>query len=162
VGSQGSRLQPVKSSDVLKTTLDTLRESIREAGAEIEVVGPLPVVLADESQLFQVFQNLIGNAIKFRSADAPKIIVQVTPRTSSFVFSIKDNGIGIDMRYADRIFQMFQRLHDKRKYEGSGIGLAITKRIVERHGGQIWFESASGVGTTFFFTMHAARGSAAR
>jgi len=154
VGSQGGRLQPVKSGEVLTITLDTLSGPIRDAGAEVEVVGELPVVLADESQLFQVFQNLVANAIKFRSTAPPKVSVQAIPRGDSWLFSIRDNGIGINMRYADRIFHMFQRLHDKRKYEGSGIGLAIAKRIVERHGGQIWVESdGTSQGSTFYIRL---------
>lgn len=153
VGSQGGHLRPVDASKVLHAAVESLGEAIRESGATIDVSGTLPVVLADESQLLQLFQNLVANAIKFRSDSAPKISVQATFRNGRWVFALKDNGIGIDMRYADRIFQMFQRLHDKTRYEGSGIGLAIAKRIVERHGGQIWFESSRGTGTTFFFTM---------
>ena len=156
VGSQGVRLRTVNTGDVLQTTLTSLGELIRESSAEIEVVGALPTVLADEGQLLQVFQNLIANAIKFRSHAPPMVTVEAARRSSCWVFSLKDNGIGIDMRYADRIFNMFQRLHDKDTYEGSGIGLAITKRIVERHGGKIWFESADKAGTTFFFTLPAA------
>jgi light-regulated signal transduction histidine kinase (bacteriophytochrome) len=155
VGSQGVRLRSVDTGEVLQTTLTTLGELIRESGAVIEVVGALPIVLADEGQLFQVFQNLIANAIKFRSYAPPTVTMEATRRNGSWVFSLKDNGIGIDMKHADRIFHMFQRLHDKDSYEGSGIGLAISKRIIERHGGKIWFESADNAGTTFFFTLPA-------
>jgi signal transduction histidine kinase len=153
VGSQGGHLRPVDASKVLHAAVESLGEAIRESGATIDVSGTLPVVLADDSQLFQLFQNLVANAIKFRSDSSPKISVHAAFRNGRWVFALQDNGIGIDMRYADRIFQMFQRLHDKTRYEGSGIGLAIAKRIVERHGGQIWFESSRGTGTTFFFTM---------
>lgn len=97
-----------------------------------------------------------GNAIKFRSSEPPKISVQATRRGTRWMFAVKDNGIGIDIRYAEKIFQMFQRLHEKGRYDGSGIGLAITKRIVEGHGGRVWFESTPGAGTTFFFTLPAA------
>jgi PAS domain S-box-containing protein len=157
VGSQGGRMRPVDAGKVLQAAVESLGEAVGESRASIEVSGALPVVLADESQLFQLFQNLVANAIKFRSDSSPRISVQAAYRNSRWVFALKDNGIGIDMRYADRIFQMFQRLHDKTRYAGSGIGLAIAKRIVERHGGQIWFESAGGAGTTFFFTMPSAK-----
>jgi PAS domain S-box-containing protein len=157
VGSQGGRMRPVDAGKVLQAAVEFLGEAARESQATIEVSGSLPVVLADESQLFQLFQNLVANGIKFRSDTPPRISVQATFRSSRWVFAVKDNGIGIDKRYSDRIFQMFQRLHDKSRYEGSGIGLAIAKRIVERHGGQIWFESAGGTGTTFFFTMPSAK-----
>jgi PAS domain S-box-containing protein len=153
VGSQSARISPVKAGEILRTALKSLDHSIRESDARIEIVEPMPVVLADEGQLSQVFQNLIGNAIKFRSEAAPRIRVQASLRNTRWVFAISDNGIGIDMRYAERIFQMFQRLHERGQYDGSGIGLAITKRIVERHGGQIWLKSAVGAGTTFFFTV---------
>jgi light-regulated signal transduction histidine kinase (bacteriophytochrome) len=109
-----------------------------------------------------VFQNLIANAIKFKSKEPPRIRVRASRRNNQWVFAVSDNGIGIDMRYAERIFQMFQRLHERGQYEGSGIGLAITKRIVERHGGQIWLESADGAGTTFFFTVPSAGGTATK
>jgi signal transduction histidine kinase len=157
VGSQGGRMRPVDAGKVLQAAIESLGEAIRETGATVDVSGTLPVVHADESQLVQLFQNLIANAIKFRSPASPTICVQAAFRNNRWEFAFKDNGIGIDMRYSDRIFQMFQRLHDKASYEGSGIGLAIAKRIVERHGGQIWFESAGGVGTTFFFTMPSAK-----
>jgi PAS domain S-box-containing protein len=153
VGSQARRLVPVDSGQVLRTVIDSLDRLIRESGATVSVEGALPRVLADEGQLGQVFQNLIGNAIKFKGSAPPKISVQATRRGNRWVFSVKDNGIGMDMRYAERIFQMFQRLHEKGTYEGSGIGLAITKRIVDGHGGRVWCESTLGVGTTFFFTL---------
>jgi PAS domain S-box-containing protein len=158
VGSRSDGFHAVKAEDVVRTVLGFLAESIREAGASIEVKGSLPTVLADEGQLSQVFQNLISNAIKFRGTEPLRILVQATPQDGRWTFAVKDNGIGIDMRYADRIFQMFQRLHEKGRYEGSGIGLAITKRIVERHGGRVWIESSEGAGTTFFFTLSPAKG----
>jgi PAS domain S-box-containing protein len=155
VGSQGKPLQPVASEAVLQRVLTVLRAQILKAGATVQA-QPLPLVLADEGQLGQLFQNLIGNAIKFRGEAPPQILVDARRERDRWVFSVKDNGIGIDPQYAERIFQMFQRLHERGKYEGSGIGLAIVKRIVERHGGQIWVESARGAGTTFFFTLPAA------
>jgi light-regulated signal transduction histidine kinase (bacteriophytochrome) len=162
VDSQAARTQPVDAGAVLRAVSDSLGASIKESGASIDVDGPLPILLANEGQLFQVFQNLIANAIKFRSAAAPRIVVRAVQSDTRWLFSLQDNGIGIDARYAARVFQMFQRLHDKTQYEGSGIGLAITKRIVEHHGAQIWFESVPGNGTTFFFAMPAARAVAAR
>ena len=112
-------------------------------------------MLADEGQLRQLLQNLIGNALKFRAEAPLRITVAARWSVDRWTFSVADNGIGIEMRYADRIFQMFQRLHELNKYEGSGIGLAIAKRIVERHGGRIWLESQLGRGTTFYFTLPA-------
>ncbi len=152
VGSQGKPLVAVASQGVVRSVLEMLAHAIRDAKAHVEV-GPLPTVLADEGQLRQLFQNLIGNALKFRGDAAPLIRIQAVRRNTHWMFSVSDNGIGMDMKYAERVFQMFQRLHSRDKYEGTGIGLAISKRIVERHGGQIWIESTLGSGTTFFFTL---------
>lgn len=152
VGSQGKPLVPVQSGDVLDGVLASLKNQIIDVGASVEHES-LPAVLADETQLRQLFQNLIANAIKFRSEAPPKIVVAARPNTHDWIFSVEDNGIGIDLKYADRIFQMFQRLHEIGKYPGSGIGLAIAKRIVERHEGRIWVEAELGRGTTFFFTL---------
>ncbi|HRI65263.1 MAG TPA: ATP-binding protein [Polyangium sp.] len=133
----------------------TLGSSIRDSGATIDV-GPLPMVLADDGQLTQVFQNLIGNAIKFRSSRPPHVTIGAALEKGLWLFQIRDNGIGLDMNYHERIFQMFQRLHERGKYDGSGIGLSIAKRVIERHGGRIWVESELGIGTTFFFTLQPA------
>jgi PAS domain S-box-containing protein len=157
VGSQVSDMRPVSAEDVLKDVLQSLGPLIRESGASIEVRGPLPMVMGDDVQLMQLLQNLIGNAIKFRSTEPPLVVIEAVPRDGRWQFSVQDNGIGIDLRFAERIFQMFQRLHEKTRYEGSGIGLAIAKRIVERHGGRIWLESTVGTGTTFFFTLTPAK-----
>ena len=154
VGSQGKPMSPVESGQVLAAVVQSLQRLIRETDATI-VHGALPAVLADEVQLHQLLQNLLTNAIKFRSDKPPRIAVDAIAQGSHWLFSVTDNGIGIDMQYAERIFQMFQRLHELGKYDGSGIGLAIAKRIVERHGGAIRVESQQGVGTTFFFTLHA-------
>jgi light-regulated signal transduction histidine kinase (bacteriophytochrome) len=116
----------------------------------------MPEVVADPVQLAQVFQNLIGNAIKFHGTEPPRIHVGAQRNGRDWTFSVRDNGIGVDPKYFDRIFQIFQRLHTRKEYSGTGMGLAICKKIVERHGGHIWIESASGKGSTFFFTLPAA------
>lgn len=152
VASQSRPLQPTRSADVVRQVIERLRPQIEEARADI-AFGPLPVVNADEIQLGQLLQNLIGNALKFRSERTPRIRLNASRRDGEWLFSVEDNGIGIDQRFADRIFQMFQRLHQPTKYPGSGIGLALAKRIVERHGGRIWFASEPGAGTTFYFTL---------
>jgi PAS domain S-box-containing protein len=155
IGSQGKPMVAVAAGDVCKNVLRVLAQQVEAAGATIEI-GPMPLVLADEGQLRQLFQNLMGNAIKFRGDEPPHVVVAAVPHDDGWLFSVADNGIGIDVPSAGRIFQMFQRLHERGKYEGSGIGLSIAKRIVERHGGRIWFESTPGVGTTFLFTLRAA------
>jgi len=154
VGSQGGPLAVVSSATAVAGVLEAMQRAIRESAATVEL-GELPDVLADEGQLRQLLQNLIGNALKFRAEAPLRITVAARWSVDRWTFSVADNGIGIEMRYADRIFQMFQRLHELNKYEGSGIGLAIAKRIVERHGGRIWLESQLGRGTTFYFTLPA-------
>ncbi len=156
VGSQGKTLLPVDSEIVVRGVLNILGPAIRAAEAEI-VVGKLPTVLADEVQLRQLFQNLIGNALKFRGSAPPRVVIRAEPRDEYWLYSVEDNGIGIEMQYRERVFQMFQRLHERGKYEGSGIGLAIAKRILDRHGGEIWLESEPGIGTKFLFTLHSGR-----
>lgn len=155
VGSRGGPLVEVDSGAVLARVLQTLRQPMSESGAELEA-GELPRVLADEGQLHQLLQNLISNALKYRAEAPPRVRVNAQREGAHWRFEVADNGIGLDMRYAERIFQMFQRLHEIGRYEGSGIGLAIAKRIVERHGGRIGVDSVPGRGSTFFFTLSAA------
>jgi PAS domain S-box-containing protein len=152
VGTRGRDFQKIDSNASLSRALANLRASIESSGAVI-THDPMPEVVADGAQLSQVFQNLIGNAIKFRTEESPKIHVAATAQENSWAFAVTDNGIGLDTQYADRIFMMFQRLHNKAEYPGTGIGLAIVKKIVERHGGRIWVESQPGKGAMFGFTI---------
>ena len=144
-------LSPVDSEAVLAGVLMNLDSAIRESGTEIEH-EPLPEVTSDFVQLGQVFQNLIGNSIKYRGENKPRIRIWAEEREDEWLFSFKDNGIGIDPRYHEQIFGIFKRLHG-REYPGTGIGLALVKRIIERHGGRIWVESEAGKGSTFRFTL---------
>ncbi|MGD0818470.1 MAG: ATP-binding protein [Methanomassiliicoccales archaeon] len=148
----GKHFDLVDMNTVVGRTIDILKIHIEENRAEIDI-DPLPSVLADESQLVQVIQNLISNAIKFHGEEPPRIHVSATSGSGEWIFSVKDNGIGLNMEYTDRIFQMFQRLYTRDEVAGTGIGLAIAKKIVERHGGRIWVESEEGKGATFFFTI---------
>jgi PAS domain S-box-containing protein len=152
VNTQGQPPEPVDSVAVLARTLGDLRVAIAEAGAEI-THDLMPTVAADATQLGQLFQNLIGNALKFRSAEPPRIHISARRDDGLWTFGVADNGIGIDPAYFERIFTVFQRLHTREEYPGTGIGLAVCKKIVERHGGRIWVESTLGQGTTFFFTL---------
>jgi light-regulated signal transduction histidine kinase (bacteriophytochrome) len=152
VANRGETLELTQSQAACGTALSNLRGSIEDAGAVLNV-GPLPAVLADATQLTQLFQNLIGNAVKYRNQRRPEIQVAARPNGDEWVLSVKDNGIGIEPQYSERIFQMFQRLHAREEYSGTGIGLAICRKIVERHGGRIWVESRPGNGSTFLFTI---------
>ena len=134
-----------------------MRAAIDESGATV-THDALPTLPADEVQLAQLFQNLMGNALKFRSATQPRIHVGVCDKGGFFEFQVRDNGIGIEPQYYERIFMVFQRLHNKGEYPGTGIGLAICKKVVERHGGRIWVESRPGHGSSFFFTLPKPRG----
>jgi PAS domain S-box-containing protein len=136
---------------VLSTVLLNLQMAIQSSGARI-TFDHLPVVYADEIQLHRLLQNLISNAIKYRKEEAPRIHLSVREAGPEWIFSVQDNGIGMDMKYADHVFTVFKRLHG-REYPGTGIGLAICKRIVERHGGRIWVESQPNAGATFYFTL---------
>lgn len=140
----------INAQDALDRALANLRLIIEESGASV-VCDPLPELDADASQLSQLFQNLIANALKFRGNDTPRIQIGAQRRGEEWVFHVRDNGIGIAPEYAERIFLMFQRLHGKKEYPGTGIGLTICKKIVEHHGGRIWVESEPGKGATFCF-----------
>jgi PAS domain S-box-containing protein len=141
----------------LDAALQNLQFTIRAANAKV-THDPLPKVRVDERQIFQLFQNLIANALKFRNEAPPHIHVGAQAEGKRWVFSVRDNGIGIEPQYFARIFQVFQRLHTRKKYPGTGIGLAVCKKIVERHGGSMWVESEPGKGSTFFFSLAAENG----
>jgi PAS domain S-box-containing protein len=152
VGRRGKPLESADSHAILGEALRNLAARIEETHAVI-TNGDLPTVRADASQLVLVFQNLISNAIKFRREGIPGIHVSARDKGGEWLFAVKDNGIGIESRHAQRVFEIFQRLHTREEYPGTGIGLSVCKRVVERHGGKIWFESEPGSGTTFFFTI---------
>ena len=137
---------------ILNQVLSTLKLIIKENNATISH-DSLPEVMTDFTQMVQAFQNLILNGIKFRSEEAPKIHIAAEKKASEWVFSVQDNGIGIDPQYSERIFEIFKRLNSRDIYPGTGIGLAICKKIIERHGGRIWVESKLGKGSTFYFTL---------
>ena len=152
VGTRGASFEPTDCQAVLEQVLQNLEVAIAESDAEVSS-GSLPSLSADASQLAQLLQNLIGNAIKFRGDNPPRIHVDAEPRSDHWLLSVRDNGIGIDPRFSDRIFQVFQRLHGIGQYPGTGIGLAVCKKIVERHQGAIWVESQENAGATFYFTI---------
>ena len=153
-GRREDELSPADPRRAVDAALANLRGLIEETGAEV-VIGPLPGVLGNDTQLVQLFQNLIENALKYRAEAPPRVELGAERDGEQWTFSVKDNGIGIEPQYAERIFRIFQRLHDRQQYGGSGIGLAIAKRIVERHRGRIWVESSAGCGATFKFTLPA-------
>ncbi|HYD48064.1 MAG TPA: ATP-binding protein, partial [Terriglobales bacterium] len=171
VGSRGKPFAATDCRKLLETTLLNLRIAIEDSGAQVQL-GDLPTIPADERQLGQLFQNLIANAIKFRGSAAPVIEVKAQPLAQlrsdtaaiaglsaddcaddGWLFSVRDNGIGIAPQFFAKIFLIFQRLHQRDEYPGTGIGLAVCKKIVDRHGGRIWVDSTPGQGTTFYFTV---------
>ena len=152
VSTRNTPFSRVDAKLSLDKALANLRLVIGETGATI-ICDSLPALKADGSQLTQLFQNLIGNAIKFRGDNPPRVEIGAEQQNGDWVFHVRDSGIGIAPEYFERIFLMFQRLHTKKEYPGSGIGLTIFKKIVERHGGRIWIESEPGKGTAFYFTI---------
>ncbi len=151
VQTKGKPFEEINSAEVLGYAVANLKLVIEESGTLV-TAGTLPVIRADAGQLLQVFQNLIANAIKFRGKDAPLIQISAEQKSSEWVFSVKDNGTGIEPEYKEKVFDMFRRLHG-REYPGVGIGLSLCRRIIERHKGRIWIESEAGQGTTFYFTI---------
>lgn len=155
VETRGVDFAPVDCNLLVKNALDDLALTIEENNAQV-THDPLPTVMADQAQLTQVFQNLVANAIKFRREDeTPRVHISAQQEDDRWIFSVEDNGIGVDPNQKERIFQIFQRLHTQEEYPGVGIGLALCRRIVERHGGRIWVESEPGQGSTFYFTLPA-------
>jgi PAS domain S-box-containing protein len=152
VGTRGREFKPVAVEAPLRRAIMNLKSAIDEPGASVSF-DAMPTLEGDEVQLAQLFQNLIGNALKFRSASVPRIHVSAEEKDGGWEFAVSDNGIGIEQEYFERIFMVFQRLHYKGEYPGTGIGLAICKKVVERHGGRIWVESKPGEGSSFRFTL---------
>jgi light-regulated signal transduction histidine kinase (bacteriophytochrome) len=152
LGMRGKEFALSDCEEVLADTLTGLQLAVEESGATV-THDPLPTIMGDSPQIGQLFQNLIGNAIKYRSEKPPEIHISANDDGDKWVFAVRDNGIGIDPQYFDRIFVIFQKLHTRAEYPGTGIGLALCKRIVERHGGRIWVRSSPGEGATFLFTI---------
>lgn len=152
IGREGRVPEPTDCNAIVDATLKNLTSALQEAGALV-TRDPLPTVRADSSLLAQLFQNLIGNALKFHGDRPPKVHIAARKEATGWIFSVSDNGIGIKPEYFDKIFVIFERLHGREKYRGTGIGLAFCKKIVEQHGGRIWVESEMGKGTTFYFTL---------
>lgn len=154
VGTQKAPFHQVSMKEVVDKALQNLQATINEQRAEVNVSSELPTIYGDQSQLIRLMQNLIGNAVKYRKKDVVPIVnIDVEESDRGFIFSIQDNGIGMDPKFKERVFMIFQSLHKQNAYEGAGMGLAICKKIVERHGGEIWFDSANDHGTTFYVFM---------
>ena len=155
VGSKDKPLEPTNLEEVVARCMNNLTVAIDESGARM-THDPMPTVMSDFTQIMHVFQNLSSNALKFRKEGVvPEIHLGAEKKGDEWVFSVADNGIGIDPKYFDKLFIIFHRLNSAATYKGNGIGLAISKKVVERHGGRIWVESELGKGTTFFFTLPA-------
>jgi light-regulated signal transduction histidine kinase (bacteriophytochrome) len=157
-GASGETLRKISSENALASALKNLRSIIEDNGAVV-THDPLPAMVTNEAQLVQVFQNLVGNALKYRSVEPPQVHVSAMKNGGNeWIFSVRDNGLGIEPRYFERIFVLFQRLHGQTEFEGTGIGLAVCKKIVDRLGGRIWVESEPQKGSTFYFALPAEDG----
>ena len=156
VSTRAKPFQPTNCEIVFNQALANVKMAIEESDALV-THDPLPTVMADASQMVQLFQNLLSNAIKFRK-EKPRITVSAVQRGNEWLFSVEDSGIGIAPEFMEHIFKMFQREHTSAEYPGTGVGLAICKKIVERHGGRIWVESQVGKGSTFYFTIPVRKG----
>jgi len=154
VDRQGQNFERTSVEALLGYALENLKGALEESRAVV-THDPLPTVMADERQVLHLLQNLLSNAIKFRGPEPPRVHLSAERRNGDWLFSVRDNGIGIDPQYRERIFVIFQRLHTSAEYPGTGIGLSLCKKIVERHGGRIWMESQLGQGATFYFTLPA-------
>lgn len=152
IGAEPVEHAPVDCGSIVREVLSNLESSVEECGGKIEC-DPLPLVMGDRVQLFQLFQNLLVNAVKYRSEKPPEVHIQSKQEKGQWLFSIQDNGIGIKPEYFEKIFVIFQRLHRKDQYTGTGIGLAVCKKVVEQHGGKIWLDSTPNVGSTFYFSL---------
>jgi light-regulated signal transduction histidine kinase (bacteriophytochrome) len=153
VGTQVEEFNDFNAEESLKKALDNLKLSSTECEAEI-THDALPVIYANENQISRVFQNLISNALKFRKeVSPPRIHISAQKENNEWIFSVSDNGIGMELQYTDKIFEVFRRLHTIDAYKGTGIGLAIVERIIISHGGRVWVESELGVGSNFYFTL---------
>jgi light-regulated signal transduction histidine kinase (bacteriophytochrome) len=152
VSSRTRTMEIADLNEIVAQALKNLTSSIAETGTSIKQT-PLPKLKINQTEILQLFQNLIANAIKFRGKESPQIQISAKKEHTEWIFSVRDNGIGIDSQYSRRIFEIFQRLHSPGEYSGSGIGLAICKKVVENHDGRIWVESQPGVGSTFYFTL---------
>jgi len=160
VGTQGKPFSLVNCADIVEQAIANLKIAIEESGASV-THDVLPTVIGDEGQLVRLFQNLIGNAIKFRRDEPPQVHISAQRRNYVVTFAVKDNGIGIDPQHSQSVFEIFRRLHTREEYPGTGMGLAICKKIVERHGGHISVQSKPGQGSTFYFSINMAGGGSA-
>ena len=158
VDAKPRAFERVSMREVLDHASSLLDTAVREAGATI-TADQLPEVVGDRSQLVQLLTNLVGNAVKYHGRDAPRVHVAARARSDDWIFEVRDNGIGIASKHQQQVFEIFKRLHDQKEYPGTGIGLAICRRVVDRHGGKIWVESEVGHGSIFFFTIAKPTGS---
>jgi light-regulated signal transduction histidine kinase (bacteriophytochrome) len=153
VGTTGKELRETSSEAALEQALLNLQGAIQESGGVV-THDSLPTVIADGAQLAQLFQNVVGNAIKYRGAESPRVHVSAKKNGGNeWIFSMRDNGLGIDSKYFEKIFVMFQRLHGREEFSGTGIGLTLCKKIAERHGGRMWVESEPGMGSNFYLAL---------